>query len=67
MYTKNDNDSLKKWQINWEQFETANLLNEVTATIDDCNGSFFNMLRKLLKADLKAMKIIHGILEQSLN
>lgn len=53
VYTKNDNDSLKKWQINWEQFETANLLNEVTATIDDCNGSFFQYAEKVVKGRFK--------------
>lgn len=40
VYTKSKNDILKKWKINWDQFETANLLNEVTASIDDCEGDF---------------------------
>lgn len=54
VYTKNDNDSLKKWQINWDQFETANLLNEVTATIDDCDGSFSQYTEKVAKGTFKS-------------
>jgi len=35
VYTKSSSDSLKKWQINWDQFETASLISDVTATIED--------------------------------
>ena len=54
VYTKSDNDSFKKWQINWDQFETANLLNEVTATIDDCDGSFSEYAEKVAKGTFKS-------------
>ncbi len=40
VYTKNETDSFKKWQIDWEQFETASLLDEVTATIGECERTF---------------------------
>ena len=40
VYTKNKADSLKMWQIDWEQFDSAEMLNEVSASIDDCKGIF---------------------------
>lgn len=40
VYTKNKADSLKMWQIDWEQFDSAEMLNEVSASIDDCEGAF---------------------------
>ena len=40
VYTKNKADSLKMWQIDWEQFDSAEMLNEVSASIGDCEGSF---------------------------
>lgn len=53
IYTKNVNDTLKKWQINWDQFETANLLNEVTATIDECDGCFSQYASNIAKDSFK--------------
>lgn len=40
VYTKNEADSLKMWQIDWNQFDSAEMLNKVTASIDDCEGFF---------------------------
>lgn len=52
--TKNNSDLLKKWHIDWNQFETAALLEEVTATIDDCNGTFFDYANKIAGTGFKA-------------
>ena len=52
--TKHKNDSLKEWHIDWEQFETASLLQEVTATIDECNGTFFDHAKEIAGAKFKA-------------
>lgn len=40
VYTKNQADSLKMWKIDWEQFDSAEMLNEVSASIGDCDGFF---------------------------
>ena len=52
--TKHTDDSLKKWHIDWEQFETASLLQEVTATIDECNGTFFDYAKEVAGTRFKA-------------
>ena len=52
--TKHTEDSLKKWHIDWEQFETASLLQEVTATIDECNGTFFDYAKEVAGTRFKA-------------
>lgn len=52
--TKHKKDSLKEWHIDWEQFETASLLQEVTATIDECNGIFFEYAKKIAGTRFKA-------------
>lgn len=48
VYTKNSGDLFKKWHINWNQFETANLLNEVTASIDDQTGEYADFAASLI-------------------
>ena len=52
--TKHIDDSLKEWRIDWEQFETASLLQEVTATIDECNGTFFDYAKEIAGTRFKA-------------
>lgn len=52
--TKHTDDRLKKWHIDWEQFETASLLQEVTATIDECNGTFFDYANEIAGTRFKA-------------
>lgn len=52
--TKHTDDSLKEWHIDWEQFETASLLQEVTATIDECNGTFFDYAKEIAGTRFKA-------------
>lgn len=52
--TKNCNDSLKKWYIDWNQFETASLLEEVTATIDGIDGNFHDLVCEIVNKRFKA-------------
>lgn len=52
--TKHSEDNLKTWHIDWEQFETASLLNEVTATIDECSGAFYDYAKKVANGRFKA-------------
>ncbi len=52
--TKNKEDALKKWQIDWEQFETASLLDEVTATIEDCDGLFYDYAKEIAENRFRA-------------
>lgn len=54
VYTKSDNDALKKWQIDWCQFDTAVMLEEVSASIEDCNGSYLDLAQKLAKGKVKS-------------
>ena len=53
--TKNVGDTLKKWSINWEQFETALLLDEVSATIDECPGKFSEHVNTIAKTKFKGI------------
>lgn len=40
VYTKSATDCLKKWQMNWNQFDTALMLAEVHATLTDIDEDF---------------------------
>lgn len=51
--TKNKNDTLKKWHIDWNQFESAILIEEVTATIEDCEGTFFDFAYNIFNPRFK--------------
>ena len=54
VYTKSNDDSLKKWQIDWEQFDTAVMLEEVTASIEDCDGSYLDLAQSIAKEKVKS-------------
>lgn len=54
--TKHSDDNLKKWSIDWEQFETAYLLNEVTASIDECAGTFYDYAKNVARGRFKAFE-----------
>ena len=54
--TKHSDDTLKKWSIDWEQFETASLLNEVTASIDECFGTFYDYAKNVSRGRFKAFE-----------
>ena len=54
VYTKSASDSLKKWQINWKQFDTATLLNDVTASLDEQEGEFITLAKRLAASKVKS-------------
>ena len=54
--TKNLDDGLKTWHIDWNQFETATLLEEVSATIEDCEGTFFDWAKNVSRDCFKAFE-----------
>lgn len=54
VYTKSDDDSFKKWQIDWRQFDTAHMLEEVSATIEDIGGSYAALAEKIAKNKVKS-------------
>ena len=54
VYTKSREDTLKKWQIDWEQFDTAVMLEEVTASIEDCDGSYLDLTRRVAKEKFRS-------------
>lgn len=56
VYTKNSDDSLKKWKIDWRQFDTAVMLEEVTASIEDCDVSYFELAKKTAKEKVKSFE-----------
>lgn len=54
VYTKHKNDVLLKWNINWNQFETASLLDEVNATLEPYEGNFKALAERIAKKQLKS-------------
>ncbi|MDE6261133.1 MAG: ATP-binding protein [Oscillospiraceae bacterium] len=56
VYTKSNEDTLKKWQIDWRQFDTAIMLDEVSASIENCDGSYINLAEKIAKEKVKSFE-----------
>lgn len=54
VYTKSNEDSLKKWEINWRQFDSAVMLEEVSATIEDTSGSYKALAQELARDNIKS-------------
>lgn len=54
VYTKSSDDLFKKWQIDWRQFDTAHMLQEVSATVEDSTGSYFELATKIAKDRIKS-------------
>ena len=54
VYTKSEDDTFKKWQIDWRQFDTAHMLEEVSATIEDIDGSYPVLADKIAKNKVKS-------------
>jgi hypothetical protein len=54
VYTKSEDDAFKKWQIDWRQFDTAHMLEEVSATIEDIDGSYPVLADKIAKNKVKS-------------
>lgn len=56
VYTKNSEDTLKKWEIDWRQFDTALMLEEVSASIEDYDGSYFDLAKRIAKEKVKSFE-----------
>lgn len=56
VYTKSGEDGLKKWRIDWRQFDTAVMLDEVSASVEDCAGSFMDLAREIAGGQVKSFE-----------
>ncbi len=54
VYTKSESDCLKKWQMNWNQFDTALMLDEVHAVLQDVDSTFESRVEKLINGRIKS-------------
>lgn len=54
VYTKNTDDILLKWAIDWNQFETASLLDEVNATLEASEGDFKTLASRIAGKRIKS-------------
>lgn len=52
--TKSKNSNLLRWKIDWNQFETASMLNEISASIDILPGDFSSFSRDFASEYLKS-------------
>ena len=51
VFTKSVDDDTYIWKIDWQQFENAELLNQVEATLDTVNDSFNSIVKDVLGND----------------
>lgn len=56
VYTKSSADTLKKWEIDWRQFDTALMLEEVSASIEDYDGNYDDLAKKIAKEKVKSFE-----------
>nr|WP_241413968.1 sensor histidine kinase [Clostridium beijerinckii] len=56
VYTKNEDDKLIYWGIDWNQFANAKLLNQVKADLELLDITYESMVRKLLGKDFEKIK-----------
>ncbi len=54
VYTKSKTDTLKKWQIDWTQFDTAVMLEDVSASIEDYDGRYLDLAQRIAKEKIKS-------------
>ena len=54
VYTKSKEDTLKKWRIDWSQFDTAVMLDEVSASIEDYTGTYSDLAQRIAKEKIKS-------------
>jgi len=53
VFTQRSSKSLYKWSIDWEQFETASMLDEIVANIDTCSSDFMDLAVNLAGKRIK--------------
>lgn len=51
VYTKNENDALIEWNIDWKQFEKLELLNQIKATMDEKDEKYEDIVKKYIGTD----------------
>lgn len=56
VYTKNNDDNLLSWELNWSQFDNNELLKDVNAVINNVDGSFSSKVSDILKEDFEKVK-----------
>ena len=54
--TKNINDDIIEWSINWSQFDNVNLLSQVKAKLEIIDGKFSPIVENLLQVDYSSVK-----------
>ena len=55
VYTKSKSDCMKKWQMDWGQFDTAKMLNEVHATLVDYDADFQTIVDSFVGNKVKSI------------
>ena len=53
VFTQAVGQPLLKWHISWDQFETADMLNDISATMEDLAGNFREKVEKIAAGKLK--------------
>ena len=48
VYTKNKEDNLIEWNIDWKQFESLELLNEIKATMEEKKEKYEDIVKKYI-------------------
>ncbi len=48
VYTKNKDDKLLEWNINWNQFDELELLNDIKATLEDKDSTYEQTIQELI-------------------
>ena len=51
VYTKSKVDPVINWRLNWEQFESARLINDVNATLDKMDKPYIEYVKRVLGKD----------------
>lgn len=55
--TKNKNDKTYEWKIDWTQFDDVNLLNQVSATLEEVDTDFEQVVKSYAQDDFDLLKV----------
>lgn len=55
--TKNKNDKTYEWKIDWTQFDDVNLLNQVSATLEEVDTDFEQVVKSYTQDDFDSLKV----------
>ena len=56
VFTKCEAEQIYKWEIDWRQFDRAQLLNQVEASLEECGGEFERLVKEYLEDDYGLVK-----------